>query len=100
MGDEIAYLKAELEDVLNKIKKQHKDIEVHTGCVFYRDKTDTYLVRKSDLTDDIKTTINFIREQTAGGGGDFPEAVDAGLNEAINELSWSENALTKVIFLI
>ena len=50
MGDEIAYLKAELEDVLNKIKKQHKDIDVNTGCVFYRDKTDAYLVKKSDLT--------------------------------------------------
>jgi len=100
MGDEIAYLKAELEDVLHKIKKQHKDIKVNTGSVFYRDKTDAYLVKKSDLTDNIKTTVEFIREQAAGGGGDFPEAVDAGLNTAINELSWSENALTKVIFLI
>ncbi|MCD4794208.1 MAG: carboxypeptidase-like regulatory domain-containing protein, partial [Bacteroidales bacterium] len=100
MGDEIAYLKAELEDVLQKIKKQHKDITVNTASVFYRDKTDAYLVRKSDFTHDIKTTINFIREQAAGGGGDFPEAVDAGLNTAINELSWTEDALAKVIFLI
>jgi hypothetical protein len=100
MGDEIAYLKAELEDVLSKIKKQHKDIKVNTASVFYRDNTDAYLVRKSDFTEDIKTTTEFIRSQSAGGGGDFPEAVDAGLHTAINELSWSDNALTKVVFLI
>ncbi len=100
MGDEIAYLKAELEDVLQKIKKQHKDITLNTASVFYRDNTDAYLVKKSDFSDDIKTTIDFINEQAAGGGGDFPEAVDAGLHSAINELSWSDDALAKVVFLI
>jgi len=100
MGDEIAYLKAELEDVLSKIQKQHKDITVNTASVFYRDRHDSYLVKKSDFTKDVKTTVDFISQQAAGGGGDFPEAVDAGLNTAINELSWSEGALGKVIFLI
>ncbi len=100
MGDEIAYLKAELEDVLNKIQKQHKDITVNTASVFYRDIHDSYLTKKSDFSGNVKTTVNFIEQQTAGGGGDFPEAVDAGLNTAINELSWSDNALAKVVFLI
>jgi len=100
MGDEIAYLKAELEDVLNKIQKQHKDITVNTASVFYRDIHDSYLTKKSDFSKDVKTTVNFINHQAAGGGGDFPEAVDAGLNSAINELSWSEDALAKVMFLI
>ena len=100
MGDEISYLKAELEDVLNKIKKQHKDITVNTASVFYRDRHDSYLVKKSDFTKNVKTTVDFISQQAAGGGGDFPEAVDAGLNTAINELNWSEDALAKVVFLI
>jgi len=100
MGDEIAYLKAELEDVLNKIQKQHKDLTVNTASVFYRDRHDSYLVKKSDFSKTVKTTVDFISQQAAGGGGDFPEAVDAGLNAAINELSWSEDALAKVVFLI
>lgn len=100
MGDEISYLKAELNDVLTKIKKQHKDISVNTASVFYRDKSDTYLVKKSDFSEDVKTTIDFINLQSPGGGGDFPEAVDAGLNTAINKLNWSKDALAKVIFLI
>lgn len=100
MGDEIAYLKAELEDVLKKIQKQHKDITVNTASVFYRDRHDLYLVKKSDFSKTVKTTFDFISQQAAGGGGDFPEAVDAGLNAAINELSWSEDALAKVVFLI
>jgi len=100
MGDEISYLKVELEDVLNKIKKQHSDITVNTASVFYRDKSDNYLTKKSDFTEDIKATIDFIRKQSPGGGGDFPEAVDAGLNVAINELKWDNDALAKVVFLI
>jgi len=100
MGDEISYLKAELKDVLKKIKKQHKDILVNTASVFYRDISDAYLVKKSDFSEDIKTTIDFINLQSPGGGGDFPEAVDAGLNTAINDLNWSKDALAKVVFLI
>lgn len=100
MGDEISYLKVELEDVLKKIKENHKDIAVNTASVFYRDKTDNYLTKKSDFTEDVKTTIEFIKKQAPGGGGDFPEAVDAGLDVAINDLKWDNDALAKVIFLI
>ncbi|NPA44029.1 MAG: T9SS type A sorting domain-containing protein, partial [Chlorobi bacterium] len=100
MGDEISYLKLELEDVLNKIKKQHSNIAVNTASVFYRDKSDDYLTKKSEFSSDIKTTINFIRKQFPGGGGDFPEAVEEGLNTAINDLKWDNDALAKVIFLI
>ncbi len=100
MGDEIAYLQAELADVLTKIKKNHKNVNINTASVFYRDKTDSYLVQKSDFTDNINTTHDFINLQGAGGGGDFPEAVDAGLNTAINELKWTEGSLANVIFLI
>jgi hypothetical protein len=100
MGDEIAYLKAELEDVLNTIKKNHKDLNINTASVFYRDKGDLFLTQKSDFSEDVKTTVDFIKLQGAGGGGDFPESVDVGLNTAINELKWADNALAKVIFLI
>ena len=85
MSDEINYLKAELEDVIARMKTKTDD-EINVGSVFYRDSSDTYLTRKSILSTDISKTISFINKQHAIGGGDIPEAVDAGLDVAINKM--------------
>lgn len=100
MGDEIDYLQAELLDVINRVKKQNTCIDLNIGSVFYRDKGDEYLTRKSDFSNDPTQAINFIFDQSAGGGGDFPEAVDDAMNEAVNGLSWRNNAISKIIFLV
>ena len=100
MGDEISYLKAELNDVMMKAKEKHPDLNFRLGSVFYRDYTDAYLTQTSQLSSDITQTMNFIKAQAAGGGGDFPEAVDTALSMAINKLNWSKNAITKLLFLV
>jgi len=99
MGDEITFLQSELNDVLNRVTEDNEDISYRTGAVFYRDDTDDYLTRVSDLTAKSEETIQFISEQQAAGGGDYPEAVDAGLEEALGQ-AWSDNALSKIIFLL
>lgn len=100
MGDEIIYLKNELHDIINKIQNNQKDLDIRIGSVFYRDRGDAYLTRKSELDKDIVKTINFIQEQEAGGGGDYPEAVDEALYQAIEMESWHEDALARVAFLV
>jgi len=100
MSDEINYLKAELQDIIERAGKEHSDLTFNLGSVFYRDNGDAYLTIKSDLSSDISKTIEFIKAQYAGGGGDFPEAVDAGLDAAINQLVWSESAIAKICFLV
>ena len=100
MGDEINYLKVELDDIIAKVKDKHKDKNIRVGCIFYRDVNDEFLVRKNDFESDINKTIGFIDKQSAGGGGDYPEAVEMGMMTAFNELSWSERAITRIVFLI
>jgi hypothetical protein len=100
MGDEIEYLKTELLDVISRIKTANPNSTVLTSSVFYRDEGDDYLTRVSNLTSDINTTINFIKNQSVGGGGDFPEAVHSALDKAVNELQWSNNAKTRILFLV
>lgn len=100
MGDEINYLKTELDDIITKAKEKHKDKNIKVGSIFYRDINDSYLIRKSNFDADIKTTIDFINKQGADGGGDTPEAVEMGLMTAINELNWSEKAIARIVFLI
>ncbi|MFY0673101.1 MAG: T9SS type A sorting domain-containing protein [Bacteroidia bacterium] len=100
MGDEIEYLKTELLDVIEGSKKQNPELEINTSSVFYRDVTDDYLVRTSDFSSEVSNTLNFIKEQGAGGGGDFPEAVDTALNTAINHLNWSAESRNRILFLL
>lgn len=100
MQDEINYLKAELNDVINRIKDTLPDIDLRLGSVFYRDHTDDYLTRTSPLSADISQTTKFIEQQNAGGGGDHPEAVEAALDKAINHMEWSTNAVARIVFLV
>ncbi|MBX2906768.1 MAG: VWA domain-containing protein [Taibaiella sp.] len=100
MGDELEYLKTELLDVIEKVKANNPNSNVSTGSVFYRDKGDTYVTRVSPFSSDINTTLKFIKDQSAGGGGDFPEAVNTALDKAVNELQWMGKAKTKLLFLV
>lgn len=100
MADELEYLKAELEDVIKKVEKTNPQTQVMTGAVFYRDEGDDYVTKTSPFDNGIGTTISFIREQSADGGGNFPEAVHSAMSKAVNELQWSSSARSRVIFLV
>ncbi len=100
MGDELEFLKVELLDVIQEVKSSNPNIELNIGTVFYRDEGDEYVTRVSQLSSDILNTINFIQDQFAAGGGDYPEAVHTALNDAIAQLNWSVEARSRIIFLV
>ncbi|MEM9919331.1 MAG: carboxypeptidase regulatory-like domain-containing protein [Bacteroidota bacterium] len=100
MLDEIRYLKTELKDVIQKVKDSIPDLSLRLSSVFYRDHSDAYLTRHSDFSSDVQKTIRFIKQNNAQGGGDIPEAVDAALNVAVNKLSWSNQARSRMLFLV
>lgn len=100
MGDELEYLKTELLDVIGRVKSNNPDLSVRMGSVFYRDQGDDYIVKSSALNHDIAKTVNYIRQQAAGGGGDYPEAVHSALEEAIFQQPWSREAVARICFLV
>lgn len=100
MGDEIEYLKDEFVDVINQIQTKNKNLNINTGSVFYRDKGDAYLTKISPLTSDYKSISEFINNQDAGGGGDYPEAIPEALEEAFTNGNWRDTALAKIAFLV
>lgn len=100
MGDEVEYLKTELLDVIGRVKNSNPDLAFRMGTVFYKDEGDDYLTKSSGLNYDIEKTVNFIKKQFAGGGGDYPEAVHAALDEVINRQSWSDEAAARICFLV
>ncbi len=100
MGDEIDYLKVELNNVIERIKQNNPLLEMRFGSVFYRDEGDDYVTRHLNFTTDEASLISFISDQSAGGGGDFPEAVHSALDVAITQNSWNDNASARVMFLL
>lgn len=87
MGDEISYLQKEFDALTVGIQSQFPNAEQRWSLVVYRDQGDEYVVRTVDFTADLSAYRDKLREQGAGGGGDFPEAPDQGL-EAATQLSW------------
>ena len=99
MGDELEYLKAELEDVVTRIKQENANIPVRISVNFYRDEGDEYVVREFPFTTDLDAAVRAISEQSADGGGDTPEAVHTALDSAVNSHDWGEDSI-KVMFLV
>jgi hypothetical protein len=100
MGDEIEYLKSELLDVLQRVKEDNSAIDLRAGAVFYRDEGDEFITRVSPFSSSLFETIQFIGAQHADGGGDYEEAVHTALNTAVTQLSWSEDARARLLFLV
>lgn len=100
MGDELSYLQQELADIILRVKKQNGNIPLRLSVNFYRDNGDEYVVRSFPFVSDVNTAISNLQAQSADGGGDFEEAVDQALNDAIYKHEWSSTASAKLLFLI
>ena len=100
MSDEINYLKAELNDVIVRIKQNNPSLEMRFGSVFYRDEGDEFVTRPFSFINDESSLVSFISEQSADGGGDFPEAVHSALDVAIKQSSWNNDASARILFLL
>ncbi|SEN78895.1 VWA domain-containing protein [Paenibacillus sp. OV219] len=101
MEDELNYLKTELKDVVERVGQDNgQQLDIRVSANFYRDKNDAYVVRDFPFTGDIDDVVKQLGEQKAAGGGDFPEAVDQALDNAINEHKWSNDARARLLFLV
>ena len=99
MSDEINFLKSDLEYIIHHVALS-STTSLRTAALFYRDKEDKYLTRDNDFADDVSETQQFVAEQEADGGGDYPEAVHTALEAALQDLSWNESARARIAFLI
>ncbi|GGD48803.1 VWA domain-containing protein [Paenibacillus nasutitermitis] len=101
MGDELNYLKTELKDVVERVAKDNgQQLGIRVSTNFYRDEGDDYVVKPFPFTGDVEKAVQQISGQRANGGGDFPEAVDQALDNAIHDHDWSEDARARLLFLV
>jgi hypothetical protein len=101
MTDEMKYIQAELESVIDRVREASSDdLKIRLSCNFYRDNGDAYVVRPFPFTESTGDMIGNLRTQSADGGGDFEEAVEEGLENAIEGHEWSASARARLLFLV
>ena len=101
MGDELSFLCDELAGIVMRVSTA-LDCKIRLGLLFYRDEGDKYVTRKFDFTDvnsssGLNTVVKNIKDQNSSGGGDYPEAVDRALKEAV-DANWHTNSKTRLLF--
>ena len=87
MGDEIHYLQAEIENIAVRVAAEHPGVSTRFGLVMYRDVGDDYVTRVYDFSS-LASFHDHLLQQSAGGGGDYPEAAERGMQDATNRLLW------------
>ncbi|MDJ0900225.1 MAG: Ig-like domain-containing protein [Xenococcus sp. MO_188.B8] len=102
MGDDIAAVKARANDIINAIYDNALNSRI--AVVGYNDpSTNTYLsfTDQPNIEDRKNAARNAINSVSTGGGGDFPEAVNAGLIRALNGGAgeWRSDASARRIIL-
>ncbi|GGF99629.1 vWA domain-containing protein [Paenibacillus abyssi] len=101
MADELQYLAAELKDVINRVNEQtEQELSLRLSANFYRDLYDDYVVKPFPFTKDVDEAVRQIAAQEAEGGGDYPEAVDEALANALYEHEWSREARARLLLLV
>jgi hypothetical protein len=101
MGDELTYLKAEFKNIATRVKELFPEVEQRYALVLYRDEGmgDEYVTRTFPFTTSIQELRKHLSAQSAAGGGDYPEAMHRGLEEALT-LPWHEDNTARVLFLV
>lgn len=98
MGDELEYLKTELSAILDPIRAENPGLNVRVALIVYRDTTDQYITRTFPFTNDISALRGNLAQQSAGGGGDYPEAVEQAMARAV-ALDWRPNAVRSILLV-
>lgn len=99
MGDELEYLKTEIDSIVASVHRMYPEVDQRYSLVTYRDKGDEYVCRTFDFTDSLSDFRRHLDSHSAGGGGDFPEAMDVAL-EAAGQLNWRQGNTARVLFLV
>lgn len=100
MSDEIAFLQEEFRAIATQIAAAYPGASQRWALILYRDEGDEYVVRTFDFDTDIEVFRSNLAAQSAGGGGDFPEAAHSALL-ANNDLAWrTDDATARLAFWV
>lgn len=99
MGDELEYLKVEIDSIAQSIHQMFPNVDQRYALVVYRDDGDEYVTRSFEFTNSLNEFRADLSRQSAAGGGDYPEAMHSALHAA-GQLNWRKQNTARVMFLV
>ncbi len=101
MGDEIDRLKATIDVVAERVATLDPAPDVRFAMTLYRDEGDAFVTANYDFTGDIDEFRSALADAVADGGGDYPEALDEGLADALAKPAWRDpSTAVQLIFVV
>ncbi|HEU0030139.1 MAG TPA: vWA domain-containing protein [Kofleriaceae bacterium] len=100
MGDEMQYLKSELGTIAQQIKQRFPTVTPRWSLVAYKDRGDEYVTRKFEFTPDLARFQRDLAAQSAGGGGDFPEAVVPAFESGLAQHWRADASVARVVLWV
>jgi hypothetical protein len=100
MGDEIAQIQSTVQEIITKTQALPAKPDLRVGMVLYGDRGDLYTTRVYDFTTDYTKFKSSVANIAMTGGGDIPEDVNSGLEDAIESLEWNNQESARMVFLI
>lgn len=88
MGDELAQLQNNVLFIAEQIGQWSNNIDIQYGLVAYRDQGDQYVAQVHGFTNSASQFQANLMTLSAGGGGDTPEDLAAGLDAMLHQLQW------------
>jgi hypothetical protein len=98
MGDEMNFLKVELDSIVAALRERHPGLDLRLGLIVYRDVGDEYVVRQYAFSENVPAVQTLLSKQSAGGGGDYPEAVDQAMAAAVGA-QWRDDAAKALVLV-
>lgn len=100
MGDELSYLQSEFDSIAAQVKQRFPNVTPKWSLIVYRDDGDEYVTRHADFMTDTSKFRKLLSNQSAGGGGDFPEAVIKGLGAGLDQTWSSDGSVARLMFWV
>ena len=100
MGDELRYLQSEFDSIATQVRTKFPNVTPRWSLVLYRDHGDEYVARPFDFTTDTNRFRTNLKAQSAGGGGDIPEAVVEGLGAGVRQQWRTQANVAKLVFWV
>lgn len=101
MGGLIETARQKIWSIASSVVQSNEQPDLQVGLVFYRDKGDAFITSRVELTRDLDSVYLKLSDMAAGGGGDSPEDVNAGLLASVKDMNWNmDSNVYRAIFLV
>jgi Mg-chelatase subunit ChlD len=98
MSEEIEAVKQTINAVAAQLSTDQTDVRI--GLVEYKDRGDELVTKAYPFSSNLKAFSRSVAGLSASGGGDVPEDMQKGVQDALEKLQWRTNAVSRMVVVI